>query len=206
MNATVTEIQEMLANLNKKMEIRLAPVSLSVRSRGSDFLIGEKNIPASHFEGKDLNELEKVLAVYSSLYTNYQWFFSKFSEQKLCSIRFLDRHKIDGYKGFKPVAVLDGPGRGGASHTYYIAHDPDFIEATLISFQNGPLSETDGHNGSTHEQFLVCLIDRLEGFDSGDFANEHGRHACEMIDAGLEFLQERTIDRINRKVEGSYEK
>ncbi len=122
--------------------------------------------------------------------------------------RELTSHAIEGYNGYKPVVVLDEPGDGGACHEYICYHDPDGKEKggfSVISFQNGPI-QVKGHNGLTNEQLLAVLIDRMEGFQGGDFASQDNQDALNFMRSALKTLQKRTVARIKRGVEGTHEK
>ena len=106
------------------------------------------------------------------------------------------------------IEVLDEPGQGGACHEYRIAIPMDFLSGgwgksfTNIRFQNGPIKEW-GLNGITHETLLAILIDRLEGFQSGEFACEDNAIALSHVKEALMYLQKRTQGRIQRGVEGT---
>ena len=82
--------------------------------------------------------------------------------------RFIESHKINPANDQLIIRVEDGPGDGGASHKYTIA-GPSF--SIGLDFQNGPIAEA-GVNGITQEALIAILVDRLEGFQSGQFAND----------------------------------
>lgn len=71
----------------------------------------------------------------------------------------------------------------------------------FIKFQAGPVKET-GVNGTTIESVALVLIDRLEGFQRGAFANSYNAEAIAHFRAGVEALLRRTADREARGVEG----
>ncbi len=120
--------------------------------------------------------------------------------------REITSHKVNDCNASITVTADDEPGCGGTNHVYCMAfvtkRDTDgsilSAEDVWLRFQNGPIKET-GVNGVTHEALLAVLIDRLEGFQRGPFATAliHLRNA---IDA----LGRRTIDRMNRGVEGTH--
>jgi hypothetical protein len=100
------------------------------------------------------------------------------------------------------VGVMDGPGHGGASHEYRITL-PDGRN-TFINFQNGPIKEA-GVNGLTHEVLLAILVDRLEGFQAGQYACDQNATALGWLRDTLAVLKSRTENRIARGVEGTHE-
>jgi len=97
------------------------------------------------------------------------------------------------------LRVLDTPGAGNACHVYEVRVCG--IPTCTIHFQDGPLQEV-GANGLSNEVLLAIVRDRLEGFQSGDFAcKENEKSLFAVIDA-LTTLQSRTADRKARGVEG----
>ncbi len=106
------------------------------------------------------------------------------------------------------ITVLDEPGAGGASHKYQITLPEEFwtdeqiIHRWVIFFQNGPIKEH-GVNGVTHEALLAIVIDRLRSFQAGPFPSEDNATALEHCEDALEYLQNRTRNRIARGVEGT---
>lgn len=117
------------------------------------------------------------------------------------------------------IEVIDEPGAGNACHHYKItgfntrtnASDP-FVErhgqpaehATVL-FQNGPIKDV-GVNGITHEAYLAILIDRMRGFQAGEYKNQNNAIALKSLEDALFHLQRRTAERIARGVEGTHEK
>lgn len=109
----------------------------------------------------------------------------------------------------------DAPGPGGANHLYTIRgfssasnpSDPWFARHgnpstySTVLFQNGAILET-GANGVTNEVLLAVVMDRLRGFQSGKFACRQNALALTNIETGLHWLQQRTIERLRRGVEG----
>jgi len=123
--------------------------------------------------------------------------------------RVIETHKVGGVDERLKILVMDGPGDGGACHQYVVKEDvPPNTETTLpaytIKFQKGPIKEN-GLNGITQEVLLAIVKDRLEGFQSGDFACEANQAALDHVDAALASLQQRTRDRLSRNVEGTSE-
>lgn len=124
-------------------------------------------------------------------------------------MRELTSHKVNGLNECIKIEVLDEPGDGGACHHYRLSgvqgpldHHP--IPTTEIKFQKGPLQEV-GTNGHTNEALLAVLIDRLEGFQSGPFANDYNQSALESLRGAQLALQRRTRDRLARGVEGTHQ-
>jgi hypothetical protein len=73
-----------------------------------------------------------------------------------------------------------------------------------LRFQTGPVLENgEGVNGITHEALLAVLIDRLEGFQAGPYANDYNAVALAGCRGVLRALHERTKDRQARQVEGT---
>ena len=96
---------------------------------------------------------------------------------------------------------------GNTSHKYLCSWQ-ESGEANLyepIFFQEGPIKEV-GINGITNELLLAIVIDRLEGFQSGPYACEENAAALASTKNALSMLQFRTMRRIERGVEGTYEK
>lgn len=117
------------------------------------------------------------------------------------------------------VEVMDEPGQGNACHAYKISNfdsktNPSDLFAArygvgstdlMLVFQNGPIKLV-GVNGITHEALLAVLVDRLEGFQSGEYANADNDIALYHLRSALVHLQLRTRARIARGVEGTHEK
>jgi hypothetical protein len=120
-------------------------------------------------------------------------------------MREITHHKVEGYEDGLRVQAMDEPGRGGANHEYVIRGAVDSqYPRVWIMFQNGPIPEC-GVNGITQEVLLAIVIDRLEGFQSGEFACDENADALYHAKLALESLKDRTKDRITREVEGKSE-
>lgn len=124
--------------------------------------------------------------------------------------RVIETHKVGGVDSRLRIEVMDGPGEGGACHQYVVKEDvPPNQETTMpayvVKFQKGPVKEN-GLNGITQEVLLAIVKDRLEGFQSGDFACELNQIALDHVNEALAALQQRTRDRVARNVEGTSEK
>jgi hypothetical protein len=126
-------------------------------------------------------------------------------------MRELTSHKVNPANDQLTVTVNDGPGPGGASHNYSIEAPSASMNLcpagpmnrVPLNFQNGPINEV-GVNGITHEALLAILIDRLEGFQSGKFANDYNASALDHLKDAAKALHARTLERMNRGVEGTH--
>jgi hypothetical protein len=74
-----------------------------------------------------------------------------------------------------------------------------------ITFQNGPIKDS-GVNGNTQEALLAILLDRLEGFQSGQYACHDNQMALDHLQITRLVLHKRTMDRTARGVEGTLKK
>jgi hypothetical protein len=132
------------------------------------------------------------------------------------TMRELTGHKINPANDVLTVTVVDQPGAGGAHHRYEISgfdatknssadltDAEDMFTSKTILFQNGPIGEV-GVNGITHEVLLAILIDRLECFENGKFANSWNAQALEHLRQAQGALLDRTRSRMDRGVEGTH--
>lgn len=121
--------------------------------------------------------------------------------------RELTTHMVNGLNEALRIVVLDEPGQGNACHEYQIDAIIDEAGSTLdccsIHFQNGPISEV-GVNGISNESLLAVVRDRLEGFQSGDYACEGNKLALESVIDAMTCLHIRTKERVERGVEGTH--
>lgn len=118
-------------------------------------------------------------------------------------MRELKQHIVEGDSANHQITVevLDEPGHGGACHSYSIEHKR--FQLCRVDFQNGPIKEA-GVNGVTHEALLAILIDRMEGFQAGQYASTDNQVALDHMKIALDALQNRTRARIARGVEGTH--
>ncbi len=130
--------------------------------------------------------------------------FEGLFQQKGKAMRELTGHKVNGVNDGLTIKVLDEPGHGGACHRYTVGWETKTgREAWGIGFQNGPIADV-GTNGMTHEALLAILIDRLEGFQSGQYACEANQTALDSLRKAQEALLGRTRERLARGVEGTH--
>jgi len=119
-----------------------------------------------------------------------------------------------GTKRHTRVAAVDEPGAGGANHSYRIikndgkpfddgARDVNDVLGEVL-FQNGPVKAA-GVNGIHNEDLIAIVIDRLDGFQSGEFACLDNAVAKKFLEEALATLRKRTNDREARGVEGTNE-
>lgn len=132
-------------------------------------------------------------------------------------MRTIHDHQVSPVDAALKITVLDSPGNGGANHQYAIEwnasvegrgfHDQDsgeWRDATLIRFQDGPIAEV-GVNGLSHEVLLAIVADRLRSFQKGPFSCKANACALTHIEEAMHWLQQRTIERMRRGVEGTSE-
>ena len=128
-------------------------------------------------------------------------------------MRTLNDHKVNPANDTLTVAVIDEPGAGGANHHYEVhipgwTRNPDGGNAHGIwdiEFQNGPISEDgNGVNGLTQEVLLAIVADRLRSFQAGPYSCKANACALTHIEEAQHWLQQRTLDRMRRGVEGTH--
>ncbi len=118
-----------------------------------------------------------------------------------------------GTRKYTKVIVTDEPGQGNANHEYQIspalapAHEGQSATCWCqkISFQNGPIKEA-GVNGVMNEDLIAIVIDRMRGFQSGDYACRDNALALTKLEEALMWLRNRTNEREARGVEGTHAK
>jgi hypothetical protein len=124
-------------------------------------------------------------------------------------MRKITDHIVNPCNDRLKIEITDQPGAGGANHRYEItgfdtrtnpSGDPGDSKL-LILFQNGPINES-GVNGITQEVLLAIVADRLRSFQAGPFACAANAHALQHVEEALHWLQQRTIERMRRGVEG----
>lgn len=128
-------------------------------------------------------------------------------------MRHITDHQVNPANDTLRIAVFDAPGSGGANHRYEIrgftGENPSAPASEItgsqmtILFQNGPIPEA-GVNGLTHEVLLAIVADRLRSFQNGPFACKANACALTHIEEAQHWLQQRTIERMRRGVEGTH--
>ncbi|MGY6251603.1 hypothetical protein ACXIUS_29435 [Bosea thiooxidans] len=134
-------------------------------------------------------------------------------------MRTINDHVVNPANDKLTVTVEDEPGAGGASHLYMVRgfntgtnascpftkrHGGPSEHATIL-FQNGPINEV-GVNGVTQEVLLAIVADRLRSFQAGPYSCRENALALTKIEEAQHWLQQRTIARMRRGVEGTHEK
>lgn len=116
-----------------------------------------------------------------------------------------------GSQRYTKVVCVDEPGVGGACHEYRVfdansgSKNGDPCTFAAVGFQNGPIKET-GVNGCHNEDLIAIVIDRLCGFQTGDYACRENALAITKLEEAMHWLSHRTADRQRRGVEGKSEK
>src|SRR5580692_5380015 len=128
-------------------------------------------------------------------------------------MREITTHKLNGVNDKLTIMVIDAPGMGGANHRYEVSgfdggNNPSVKKGegtalgALILFQNGPLQES-LPNGLTIESLIALCIDRLQGFQGGDYKCRENAIALTHLEDAMHWLQHRTRQRLARGVEGT---
>lgn len=124
----------------------------------------------------------------------------------MSELRQLTDHKVNGLNEALNIYVRDEPDAHGGCHKYAIEWTAnDQLEVVEIDFQNGPVKEF-GVNGVSNEAILAIVIDRLRGFQNGDFSTKENSVALTHLETAMLWMHKRTRDRIARGVEGTYVK
>ena len=115
-----------------------------------------------------------------------------------------------GEHRFTEVVCLDEAGHGGAHHQYAVnevLQDSDQVQGVpfaQVTFQNGPVKEA-GINGCHNEDLIAIVIDRLKGFQSGDYRCRENALALTKLEEAMHWLNHRTAERKLRGVEGTHQ-
>ena len=101
-------------------------------------------------------------------------------------------------------------GPGGAYHYYQIRfkneENPEIMVACELTFQKGPRKDPHSIQGILDTDLLEIVRDRLNCFQSGDYATRENAIALTHIEEALLWMNKRVEDRIERNVLGTYEK
>ncbi len=132
-------------------------------------------------------------------------------------MRVIEDHKINPANDMLTIQVIDEQGAGGANHAYKVSGFDlstnksagngtlqDASKEMVIYFQNGPIPEN-GVNGLTQEVLLAIVADRLRSFQAGPFSCKANACALTHIEEAQHWLQQRTIERMRRGVEGTHQ-
>ena len=105
------------------------------------------------------------------------------------------------------VVCCDEPGEDKTCHEYRIRSTCDDRKQSFafITFQDGPIKEA-GINGCCNEDLIAIVIDRLRGFQSGEYSCRENSIAITKLEEAMHWLNHRTADRKKRGVEGTHEK
>lgn len=114
-------------------------------------------------------------------------------------MREITSHIVNPVNDKIEITVTDQPGAGGANHKYEVSLPDGTI--TEINFQNGAINEH-GINGLTQEVLLAIVADRLQSFQAGLFSCRENALALTKIEEAQHWLQQRTLARMRRGVEG----
>lgn len=117
-------------------------------------------------------------------------------------MRTVTDHVVNPVNDRLTISVTDEPGAGGANHRYEIRGFDDPFTLMVISFQDGPIPEN-GVNGVTQEVLLAIVADRLRSFQAGPFSCRENAIALTKIEEAMHWLQQRTLSRMRRGVEGT---
>jgi hypothetical protein len=119
-------------------------------------------------------------------------------------MRTITDHQVNPANAKIKITVLDGPGPGNVSHSYLVSIETNNgVKEVPLEFQNGPIAEA-GVNGITQEVLLSVVIDRLRGFQNGDYKCRENAIALTKIEEALMWLNSRTRSREQRGVEGTH--
>ena len=110
-----------------------------------------------------------------------------------------------GTKKYTTVSAVDERGQGNANHHYVIYAVIGGKHLGDVSFQNGAIKEV-GVNGVMNEDLIAIVIDRMRGFQSGDYACRDNALALTKLEEALMWLRNRTNSREARGVEGTHKK
>jgi len=131
-------------------------------------------------------------------------------------LRTITDHIINPANDKLQITVTDESGAGGANHRYEVtgfdasdnasANSASMpiaqMDGLVVLFQNGPINEH-GVNGITQEVLLAIVADRLRSFQAGSFACRENALALTKIEEAQHWLQQRTLARMRRGVEGT---
>lgn len=119
-------------------------------------------------------------------------------------MRLIDGHH-DGHGLNESILIeADERGPGNASHHYQLSIDGVPIGA--IQFQKGPRNVEGSTPGATEAALLTVLIDRLDGFQAGDYRCRENAIILTKLEECLHWAKARADARAKRGVLGTYQK
>lgn len=111
------------------------------------------------------------------------------------------------------VCRKDKASADGACHTYMIqrrvrpvGEAEKVIPIAEIVFQHGPRNEEGSTTGVLDADLLEIVRDRLEGFQTGEYATMENDCAIRHIEEALMWMNKRVEDRAERGVLGTMQK
>jgi hypothetical protein len=108
-----------------------------------------------------------------------------------------------GSEKYTQVFACDERGAGNANHFYTVnSVKAPIAILTQVQFQKGPIQEN-GVNGAMNEDLIAIVIDRLQGFQDGNYKCRENAIALTKLEEALLWLRKRTMDRERRSVEGT---
>ncbi len=121
-------------------------------------------------------------------------------EEKVNEVKVKVRGELRDRSKDLGVMAVDDASHGGAHHEYKIGANVNVFGH--VNFQKGPVKEC-GVNGASHEALLAILIDRLRDFQAGPYACRENALALTKLEEAMHWMHQRTINRMNRGVEGT---
>lgn len=114
-------------------------------------------------------------------------------------------HTNEANRAIEITADEQNQANGNASHYYLLKYPAEGLAGAtqFVSFQNGPIKEN-GVNGVTNEALLAIVIDRLQGFQSSQYACRENAIALTKLQEAAMWLESRTKAREARGVEGTH--
>lgn len=94
---------------------------------------------------------------------------------------------------------------GAAHHEYRVAvtdNTGKVVEDVRLHFQHGPIQEI-GVNGITDQALLAIVLDRWRCFQKSKWANRETAVSITKLEEALMWQHKRTLDRLDRGVEGT---
>ncbi len=114
-------------------------------------------------------------------------------------------HHHDGH-GLNDEIIIDcdarDPDNGNASHHYSAGPGEPGVDDATVHFQQGPRGEPGSIRGCTDAVLLAIVLDRYEGFQSGDYACCENALVITKLQEALHWMKHRADDRSRRGVLG----